>query len=165
MTGLPLARASAPPCCKASAAFTVKRSGLIIVPVWFATSMPIEGCRYDRSSRQNERKDNERAAERTCPTALHRPPPPLIALFHHHHFPREPFSVHNQLIDVNARRRRLAGVPDVPVPVRAIGAAHSARAAQLEVVDHLARALQNGHRNRSEERRVGKECRSRWSPY
>ena len=25
--------------------------------------------------------------------------------------------------------------------------------------------LQRGHYNRSEERRVGKECRSRWSPY
>ena len=23
----------------------------------------------------------------------------------------------------------------------------------------------NSHKNRSEERRVGKECRSRWSPY
>src|SRR3989475_7136574 len=30
----------------------------------------------------------------------------------------------------------------------------------VEVVDHL-----NGDEARSEERRVGKECRSRWSPY
>jgi len=26
-------------------------------------------------------------------------------------------------------------------------------------------AMEKGHRHRSEERRVGKECRSRWSPY
>ena len=26
-------------------------------------------------------------------------------------------------------------------------------------------ALSTGNKNRSEERRVGKECRSRWSPY
>ena len=29
----------------------------------------------------------------------------------------------------------------------------------------LARSLANQTSNRSEERRVGKECRSRWSPY
>src|SRR3989449_11319708 len=32
-----------------------------------------------------------------------------------------------------------------------------------DTVDHRTRAL--GYRQRSEERRVGKECRSRWSPY
>ena len=30
---------------------------------------------------------------------------------------------------------------------------------------HLAISLHNPFRSRSEERRVGKECRSRWSPY
>ena len=29
----------------------------------------------------------------------------------------------------------------------------------------LVLVFMNGHRVRSEERRVGKECRSRWSPY
>ena len=32
-----------------------------------------------------------------------------------------------------------------------------------QYVDH--NILQTGYENRSEERRVGKECRSRWSPY
>src|SRR3712207_6996950 len=49
---------------------------------------------------------------------------------------------------------------------------HGARHGLLEVggrrgAGHL-RALERGgieHRHRSEERRVGKECRSRWSPY
>ena len=30
---------------------------------------------------------------------------------------------------------------------------------------NLAKLLEFQHRTRSEERRVGKECRSRWSPY
>ena len=29
----------------------------------------------------------------------------------------------------------------------------------------IAKSSQNAHDSRSEERRVGKECRSRWSPY
>ena len=33
------------------------------------------------------------------------------------------------------------------------------------VLEHLNFNLKNRHRSRSEERRVGKECRSRWSPY
>ena len=36
------------------------------------------------------------------------------------------------------------------------------RLALIIVMDQLSR---NIHRDRSEERRVGKECRSRWSPY
>src|SRR3989454_6650043 len=35
----------------------------------------------------------------------------------------------------------------------------------LDVCEHLQRALHGWARVRSEERRVGKECRSRWSPY
>src|ERR1035438_8895196 len=33
------------------------------------------------------------------------------------------------------------------------------------VIDIVARSLRDGGRLRSEERRVGKECRSRWSPH
>ena len=47
---------------------------------------------------------------------------------------------------------------------------------EMEIPDHLNCLLRNlyayqeaavrtGHGTRSEERRVGKECRSRWSPY
>jgi len=32
-------------------------------------------------------------------------------------------------------------------------------------LSELGKGLGEGIRNRSEERRVGKECRSRWSPY
>src|SRR2546429_4490733 len=35
----------------------------------------------------------------------------------------------------------------------------------LDVVLGLQLSLLAGHQTRSEERRVGKECRSRWSPY
>src|SRR5204862_5370306 len=113
MTGLPLARASAPACCKASAAFTVKRSGLIMAQVYFATSVPKRTCRYDRECVRTGEHQRYRWA----------------TLLHHNHLPREPLPVHDELIDINARRRRLTGVPDVPVPVGAIGAAHRARAA------------------------------------
>ena len=37
--------------------------------------------------------------------------------------------------------------------------------AQLFAVEHLAGTAPAQNRTRSEERRVGKECRSRWSPY
>src|SRR5439155_2224243 len=55
MTGLPLARASAPACCKASAAFTVKRSGLIMARAYFATSVPAERCRNGGHQVKNDR--------------------------------------------------------------------------------------------------------------
>src|SRR5690348_18419855 len=38
-------------------------------------------------------------------------------------------------------------------------------AAQAAHVDSFVRTLPRGYDTRSEERRVGKECRSRWGPY
>ena len=35
----------------------------------------------------------------------------------------------------------------------------------VAIMGHLGNAAYIGARSRSEERRVGKECRSRWSPY
>ena len=35
----------------------------------------------------------------------------------------------------------------------------------LDLADHKTENLFHEQRRRSEERRVGKECRSRWSPY
>ena len=43
--------------------------------------------------------------------------------------------------------------------------ASAAREKGIVVVDADRRKLDNMSRTRSEERRVGKECRSRWSPY
>src|SRR3712207_8008822 len=40
-----------------------------------------------------------------------------------------------------------------------------ARLERAELREHLGRALMQIPERRSEERRVGKECRSRWSPY
>src|SRR2546429_8482636 len=59
-------------------------------------------------------------------------------------------------------RERTAPLPEVPttLPRDPVDAAVSRRA----VLDAL-RELSEGQRRRSEERRVGKECRSRWSPY
>ena len=37
--------------------------------------------------------------------------------------------------------------------------------AAVEIADELKVTCQKNHAERSEERRVGKECRSRWSPY
>ena len=37
--------------------------------------------------------------------------------------------------------------------------------AELHAMEHLAATFLRNHAERSEERRVGKECRSRWSPY
>src|SRR5256885_8686654 len=47
------------------------------------------------------------------------------------------------------------------------GAEHEQRLAGLELRSILERVLRGaiGQKQRSEERRVGKECRSRWSPY
>ena len=43
----------------------------------------------------------------------------------------------------------------------------SVKELKVPIVNHLEIGGSNGlmFRNRSEERRVGKECRSRWSPY
>src|SRR2546427_12077722 len=47
--------------------------------------------------------------------------------------------------------------------VRDVAATERARAAARQAADDLKRRDPGG--DRSEERRVGKECRSRWSPY
>ena len=47
-------------------------------------------------------------------------------------------------------------------PADSLGNAAKAKIAQLQLTQHDGRFQQHG---RSEERRVGKECRSRWSPY
>ena len=48
---------------------------------------------------------------------------------------------------------------------RAIGRYDARRIRGLDLRAWLAAIAVNAARNRSEERRVGKECRSRWSPY
>src|SRR3989449_9155024 len=45
------------------------------------------------------------------------------------------------------------------------GAVEAARAATVRFPDHADAWMLLGEALRSEERRVGKECRSRWSPY
>ena len=44
-------------------------------------------------------------------------------------------------------------------------ALHAARQGNLDEAKSLLREADGYARQRSEERRVGKECRSRWSPY
>ena len=36
---------------------------------------------------------------------------------------------------------------------------------KIDIIDNIVETRKNTIENRSEERRVGKECRSRWSPY
>ena len=55
-----------------------------------------------------------------------------------------------------------------PLPVASIALADYARVqgqAEVDELRALARPLRHRTVQRSEERRVGKECRSRWSPY
>ena len=66
--------------------------------------------------------------------------------------------------------KHVSGVPSMAVPYRSIGQAFTdAMGGQIQVIfPGLAAALphvRSGAFKRSEERRVGKECRSRWSPY
>ena len=47
----------------------------------------------------------------------------------------------------------------------AITRAEKLKAQRNLISDEIAKLRRLGHDTRSEERRVGKECRSRWSPY
>src|SRR2546425_12513604 len=62
----------------------------------------------------------------------------------------------------------LTGVPDVhgaEVGTVAVREAYPLYYCDLPLVIQLLQGLHDGVEARSEERRVGKECRSRWSPY
>src|SRR2546430_12069830 len=56
----------------------------------------------------------------------------------------------------------VTGVQTCALPISLVGAVIVLKEAQL--LEKM-RSLQRGYPERSEERRVGKECRSRWSPY
>src|SRR2546427_746718 len=79
------------------------------------------------------------------------PRPPPIAFddpnysFHDDHLLRKPPTVHHQLIDVHPRRGLLARTRDIPVPIGAVRAPGRAVAGQLEIVQGLARALEDRH--------------------
>ena len=50
-------------------------------------------------------------------------------------------------------------------PPNVTGSLHMGHAFQQTIMDTMIRYQRMQGKNRSEERRVGKECRSRWSPY
>src|SRR2546426_2740924 len=68
-------------------------------------------------------------------------------LFHHDHFLRVARAVDDELVQVHARSRLLAGTAHVAVPVGLERAPSGVRARELEVVELLADALQNGNRD------------------
>ena len=57
------------------------------------------------------------------------------------------------------------GMDDMTLLVRAAHAAVADAGLTMQDIDGLATCSVNASMWRSEERRVGKECRSRWSPY
>src|SRR3712207_1475699 len=59
----------------------------------------------------------------------------------------------------------LLGGCDKTVPAQLMGAASADVPAIQLVAGPMSTSRHRGERLRSEERRVGKECRSRWSPY
>src|SRR2546430_3689516 len=60
----------------------------------------------------------------------------------------------------------VTGVQTCALPISAVAAVARAGHRQLRAVDATEiGAKEDGDEARSEERRVGKECRSRWSPY
>src|SRR2546430_15763171 len=68
----------------------------------------------------------------------------------------------NDVVQIATRRREI-GVGEFLAILALL------RLRRVALVQHLHRSLRSHHRDlrrgRSEERRVGKECRSRWSPY
>src|SRR5256885_13524932 len=62
------------------------------------------------------------------------------------YFSRDPLPVNDQLVDVDPRHREPAGIPDVPVPIRAVRAAHGGGAAEREAIERLAGAAEYGDR-------------------
>src|SRR2546430_16141723 len=67
-----------------------------------------------------------------------------------------------------AQVHRDLGVLDLPAAARAVVVGVDTLGRLRAIVVHGAAELADildHHRHRSEERRVGKECRSRWSPY
>src|SRR5699024_11300117 len=61
------------------------------------------------------------------------------------------------------RDRNVTGVQTCALPIYAAISVRRSRPDQIEGAGHLARAHARRRSRRSEERRVGKECRSRWS--
>src|SRR5256885_10396187 len=71
----------------------------------------------------------------------------------------------SDLFDVLAQRAQLGGARELGlVLVHQLGAALVDHAGQVGD-EHVLAAQADLEQQRSEERRVGKECRSRWSPY
>src|SRR3989440_10100363 len=125
--GSPPARASAPACWRASAAFTVKRSGLII-----STGARGNLCADFKMPNRQTKRQNETKS--------------LLRLFYEDLL-RDPLTVHDELIDVDAGRGRLARVRDEAVPIPAVRAAQLRGTAEREAVERFARAAQHGNRN------------------
>src|SRR5256885_14343290 len=62
------------------------------------------------------------------------------------YFPRDPLPVDDQLVDVDPGHREPPGIPDVPVPIRAVPAAHGGGAAERKAIERLAGAAEYGDR-------------------
>src|SRR3712207_7080618 len=75
--------------------------------------------------------------------------------------------IYHSAVDPTASFSRINGPPDRPDGTNNYARLFAARA--REVADHFGDSVAAyeilNEPNRSEERRVGKECRSRWSPY
>src|SRR5690348_9947999 len=60
---------------------------------------------------------------------------------------RDPLSVNDELVDIDAGQRLFSGISDVPVPVRTIGTTHGGGAAERKTIQRLTRAPKNGDRH------------------
>src|SRR5436190_942388 len=81
-----------------------------------------------------------------CPAPpLYLPPLYLPPLLHDNHLLRKPTPIDDKLIDVDAGCGFTVGLQDLAIPVRRECAGSGRAARQLEVVEILARALQNRH--------------------
>ena len=59
----------------------------------------------------------------------------------------------------------LADIKQIPGVEEIVWALHSKMPGEIWEEDEIKAVVDQIHSYRSEERRVGKECRSRWSPY
>src|SRR3989454_2293181 len=153
ITGLPRERARVLACCKASAALTVKRSGLIIVvhgwsPPPRATSVPGKDAVLAEDAKDVARRRSltppcYASVIRLCATSFVLR---LLSLFDDD-FPRDSFAVNDELVDVDPGHRLLPGIAYVPIPVRAVRTAHGGGAAERKAIERLARAPENRDRH------------------
>src|SRR2546425_273370 len=102
-----------------------------------------------RAGESNSGRDTSSRNPRGRPKRMPRPPPTALDhpnySFHDDHLLRKPPTVHHQLIDVHPRRGLLSRTRDIPVPIGAVRAPGRAAAGQLEIVQGLARALEDRH--------------------